>query len=289
MPHVSLVLGLCCYATALHVPSTLHASATVSFGIPASVHVRPRCLVFMTKGRAQGGGPAISTRTTKRKTADQRREVVRAKAAAKTAKRLNNKPRTNKLAGLQRQRQQDRHTTLLAKGASPLPVFARVAPALTQVDDSEGWLEVGAVSFASGQGATAAQAAWHHKHFILMHALRCSALSHTSRCLCSLSLPSPSTQTLSSSSPRMNHRLYSKLIPHCPACLHRLYPKLIPHRNALELGLAHSSETTPMLVERCEAIASTSCGFGEIADPNARRSWAERSGSGGKMARSVTP
>lgn len=82
----------------------------------------------------------------------------------------------HKQADIQRQRQQDRHASLLAMGASPSPVFARVAPeALTNVTNDTAaarWLEVGAVSILSGESFTTRDSAWLQKRLILEHACR---------------------------------------------------------------------------------------------------------------------
>jgi len=144
-------------------------SGAAALHVPA---VQPRCAIEMRmKGRHVGGGPSISTRKKKRATADVRRENVRVMAARKEALRG-----TNKAPELQRQRQQDRHSSLLAMGATAHVVFARVAPSaraeFTENVAAEGWVEVGEVSFDEAQHATAEQAAWLHKRLVLEHACR---------------------------------------------------------------------------------------------------------------------
>lgn len=100
-----------------------------------------------------------------------RRETVRVMQAEKASSRVKHKQ-----PELQRQRQQDRHSSLLAMGASPLPVFARVEPVaradFTEDIAAQSWMEVGAVSFDDSQETSAEQAVWLHKRLILEHACR---------------------------------------------------------------------------------------------------------------------
>lgn len=181
---MALCLCLCC--AGLNVPA-----------------VRPRCTIIMKKGRHQGGGPAISTKTVKRRSADVRRETVRVMQAEKASSRVKHKQ-----PELQRQRQQDRHSSLLAMGASPLPVFARVEPVaradFTEDIAAQSWMEVGAVSFDDSQETSAEQAVWLHKRLILEHACRCCS----PRCSPPLPAPLPPKSTPRWAQPSASHRTH---------------------------------------------------------------------------------
>ena len=121
---------------------------------------------IMKKGRKQGGGPAISTRKSRRKSEGQRSADKRITEAVRRA--AVSKRRRPSLAIA---RQRDRFDQHSAAASVRHLVFARAA------GDSE-WLEVGQVSIAAGavgaegEAVTAEQAVRLHKRLILQHATR---------------------------------------------------------------------------------------------------------------------
>ena len=150
-----LLLALCMATTGALVP----AMGRVGRGVAAPRTSTPP---VMKKGRKQGGGPAISTRKSKRKTEGERSTDKRiAEAVRRVAMSKRRRP------SLAIGRQQDRFDQQSAAAS----VFARAA------GDSE-WLEVGQVSIAAGavgtdgEAVTAEQAALLHKRLILQHATR---------------------------------------------------------------------------------------------------------------------
>ena len=150
-----LLLALCMATTGALVPAMGQMQRGVAMPRTSSSPV-------MKKGRKQGGGPAISTRKSKRKTEGERSTDKRiADAVRRVAMSKRRRP------SLAIARQQDRFDQQSAAAW----VFARA------VGDSE-WLEVGQVSIAAGavgtdgEAVTAEQAALLHKRLILQHATR---------------------------------------------------------------------------------------------------------------------
>jgi hypothetical protein len=149
---VALAVMLACTEAYLPSAALPHASRQ---SVPAA-----RAAVVLKKGRAQGGGPKISTRKKLFVSRVKRDNIAHQPQGPK-----------KRMPSLSAKRQWDRHIVLLEAGVEPWTVCART-------EDAAEWLEVGFITLdPAAPDVSAAGAVQLHKRLILKHASRLHPLT----------------------------------------------------------------------------------------------------------------